>query len=165
MERTSQRRIRKVAASLVLLMAIGLLQDRVRLLHDGINSLQWPTVTGTILEAEATRIAGAQAGPGWQVRVRYQYQVDDQEYSADRLRFSRQLGGRTQVQAGDELLPYVLGGPILVYYDPNRPGRSVIVPGPDPRAWFGLSVGVLMLMIAGVFWTVPTRVSGRPGKA
>lgn len=175
MERRGQRLARKTAAVLVLLMAIGLIQDRVRLLSDGVSSLQWPTVVGTVIDAEAEQIAGARAGPGWRIYVDYRYEVNGREYRADRLRFTRRLGGRTRTQAADELLQYVPEGPVLVYYNPRRPERAVIEPGPDPRAWFGLAVGVLLLVVAAVFWIVPTRstrrllpdrrISGRPGRA
>jgi len=160
-ERAGQRRARKIAAVLILGMAIGLIQDRVRLLQAGQHSLQWPTVIGEVIDADVSQIAGTQTGAGWMVRVRYAYEVDDIEFQGDRMTFSRRIGGRTRIQADDELVQYVPGGAVLVYYDPERPQRSVLEPGPDRRAYFGLSVGVGLILIALLFWFVPTRSARR----
>lgn len=160
MEQAGQRRARKIAALIVLCLALGLIQDRVRLLHMGAQSLQWPSVVGQVIEAESRQIAGTRTGSGWMVRVSYAYQVGDVEFVGTRQRFSRRIGGQTRVQADDELRQYVPGGAVLVHYDPRRPQRAVLKPGPDQRAYFGMVVGFGLLLIALLFWFVPTR-SGR----
>lgn len=164
-ERSGQKTIRRVAAVLVLLMALALIQDRVRLLLAGLESADWPTVTGTVVDATATTVAGAQVGLGWRVRISYEYEVGERNFSGDRLRFSRRLGGRTREQAEQAVVSYAPGGPIEVHYDPEQPARSVIVPGPDRRAWFGLIVGVGLFAIALTFWSVPTRSARSPNTA
>lgn len=156
-ERAGQKRIRRIAAVLIVLMGLGLIQDRVRLLLAGWDSSSWPTVTGEVSEAWASPLPGAQAGPGWRIGITYDYQVAGQSHTGDRLRFSRRLGGRTRAQAEQALVSYVPGGPIEVHYDPANPARSVILAGPDRRAWFGLFVGLGLVAIAVTFWSVPTR--------
>lgn len=138
-------------------MAAGLIQDRVRLLHEGARSTDWPAVAGVVTEAVAEPLPGARAGPGWRIRVAYRYEFDGVSFEGRRLRFSRRLAGRTRIQAEAELLKYVPGGPILVHVDPDRPQRSVVLPGADRRAWFGLIVGFGLLLIAATFWLVPTK--------
>lgn len=160
MERIGQKRARRVAAVIIFILAIGLIQDRVRLLLVGQHSQQWPNVVGEVLDAESDQIAGSQTGRSWMIRVRYRYQVDGREFESDRIAFSRQIGGRTRIQADDELQQYVPGGPVLVYFDPAQPDRAVLRPGPDRRAYFGLSFGVALILVALLFWTVPMR-SGR----
>ncbi|NDY95428.1 DUF3592 domain-containing protein [Wenzhouxiangella limi] len=156
-ERSGQKTIRRVAAVLILLMGLALVQDRVRLLLAGQQSHDWPTVTGEVVDATVTALAGTQVGLGWRVQISYDYEVDDRSFTGSRLRFSRRLGGRTRDQAEQAVVSYVPGGPIEVHYDPEQPARSVIVPGPDRRAWFGLIVGLGLAAIAVTFWTVPTR--------
>ena len=165
MERVGQKKARRIAAVIVFILAVSLIQDRARLLLDGHLSLQWPTVIGEVLHAESDQVAGGQAGRGWSIRVGYQYEVDGEVYEGNRLEFSRQLGGRTRIQADDELRKYVPGGQILVHYDPNRPHRAVIWPGADQRAYFGLTVGIGLILIALLFWTVPTRSVRRSSSA
>lgn len=160
-ERPGQKKIRRVAAVLVALMGIGLVQDRVRLLLEGQASLDWPAVSGQVIESAAEAVSGARTGPGWRIRVHYEYEVDGQRFASDRVRLSRRLGGQTEVQAREELLLYRAGEPIAVLYDPARPSRSALVPGADQRAWFGLIVGLALIVIAGIFWTVPTRSGSR----
>ena len=157
MERIGQKRARRIAAVIIFILAIGLIQDRVRLLLVGQQSLHWPTVVGEVVDAESGRIAGSQSGRSWTIRVRYRYQVDGREFESDRLAFSRQIGGRTRIQADDELRQYVPGGPVLVHHDPDRPHRAVLRPGPDRQAYFGLTVGGGLILIALLFWAVPTR--------
>lgn len=164
MERIGQKRARRIAAVIILILGIGLIQDRVRLLLVGQQSLQWPTVVGEVVDASNTQIAGSQSGRNWSLRVRYAYEVEGRAHENDRIAFSRQIGGRTRVQADDELRQYVPGGPVVVHYDADRPQRSVLRPGPDRRAYFGLTVGVGLILIALLFWTVPTR-SGRSGSS
>ena len=162
MERSGQKRIRRIAAVLVVIMGLALIQDRVRLLWAGNDSLNWPTVSGTVIEATATPVAGARTGGGWQVRVEYRYELDGQVYSSDRLFYTRRLGGRTEQMARDELVHYVPGGAVLVHYHPERPERAVLNPGADTRAFFGLVVGFGLLGIGATFWMVPTRSVRRP---
>jgi hypothetical protein len=164
-EKAGQKKIRRIAAVLIVLMGLGLIQDRVQLLLIGRDSNNWPTVTGVVTEASASPLAGAQAGPGWRIRIAYEYQVEGQSFTGDRLRFSRRLGGRTRVQAEQALVSYVPGNPIEVHYDPDDPARSVVTAGPDRRAWFGLFVGLGMVAIAITFWSVPTRTQQQPRSA
>ncbi len=156
-ERPGQKRIRRIAAVLVLLMGTVLIFDRANLLLEGQASLAWPTVSGTVIEAAAVPVDGARTGPGWRIRVDYEYEVGGQRFGNDRVRLSRRLGDKTEIKAREELVLYKPGEPVPVYYDPARPARSVLVPGPDNRVWFGLSVGLVLVVIAVIFWTVPTR--------
>ncbi len=157
MEQAGQKRIRRIAAVLVVIMGLALIQDRVRLLWAGHDSLNWPTVSGTVVDAKAAPIAGARTGGGWQVRVEYRYELDGQVYFSDRMFYTRRLGGRTEQMARDELVHYVPGGSVLVHYHPDWPARAVLNPGADTRAFFGLVVGIGLLAIGVTFWVVPTR--------
>jgi len=157
LEKPFQKKARRVAAFLILLMGIALLQDRAALLLVGRDSVSWPVVDGTVITAKAESVTEVKVGSGWQVRVNYVYAVGDTTFSGNRLRFSRRLGDSTQVQAEDAMSAYEPGSLIDIHYDPDRPSRSVIEPGPDRQAWFGLVVGVVLVAIAFVFWFVPTR--------
>jgi hypothetical protein len=157
LERAKQKTARRVAAFLILLMAIALLQDRAGLLLVGHDSTSWPVVDGTVITAKAEPVTEVKVGSGWQVRLNYIYEIGETVYNGNQLRFSRRLGDSTQSQAEAAMAEYVPGSSIEVHYDPDRPNRSVIEPGPDRQAWFGLVVGIGLLAIACVFWIVPTR--------
>lgn len=161
MENPFQKKARRVAAFLILLMGIALLQDRAGLLLVGRDSFSWPAVDGTVITAKAESVTEVKVGSGWQVRVNYIYEVDDTVFNGNRLRFSRRLGDSTQAQAEAAMSAYVPGSSIKIHYDPDHPSRSVIEPGPDRQAWFGLVVGIVLMAIALVFWFVPTR--SQPG--
>lgn len=164
-ERTGQKRTRRIAAVIIFLLAIGLIQDRARLLLIGQQSLEWPTVVGEVIAAESAQIARSPTGRSWRTRIQYRYRIDGRDYQSARLSFSRQIGGRTRLQADDELRQFVPGGPVVIHYDPLRPHRAVLQPGPDRRAFFGLTVGGGLVIVALLFWTVPTRSGPRRSSA
>lgn len=158
-ERPGQKKIRRIAAGLILLMGLVLVQDRIRLLMEGYASLDWPTVAGEVVAAEASPIIDAKVGPGWRIGVNYQYAVDGTLHQNDRLRHDRRLRGMTREEAEQKLERFRPGQPVDVHYDPDRPSHSVLMAGPDQGAWFGLLVGLGMMAIALTFWIVPTRTS------
>lgn len=158
-ERKGQKKIRRIAAALILIMGIVLVQDRIRLLMEGYASLDWPTVTGEVVAAEASPIIDAKVGPGWRIEVDYQYAVDGSVHHNDRLRHDRRLRGMTREEAEKKLERFQPRQSVDVHYDPDRPSHSVLMAGPDQGAWFGLLVGLGMVGIAVTFWLVPTRTS------
>jgi hypothetical protein len=144
-------------------MGLALVHDRSGLLLDGRRSLSWPSVQGTVLTARAEPLAGSRVGASWRVHVNYVYEVNQKRFSGDRLRFSQRIGDMTQAEAESAMKEFVPASPIELRYDPKRPERSVIRPGPDRQAWFGLSVGLILCLIAVVFWMVPTRTQSEDG--
>ncbi|MEE4295656.1 MAG: DUF3592 domain-containing protein [Wenzhouxiangella sp.] len=157
MERSNQKIARRIAAVLILMMGIALVHDRSGLLLAGHNSLTWPSVQGTVITARAEPLAGSRVGSGWRVHVNYVYDLDQTRFSGDRLRFSQRIGDMTQAEAELAMTEFVPDSPIELRYDPEQPARSVIRPGPDRQAWFGLFVGIILCLIAVVFWVVPTK--------
>jgi hypothetical protein len=157
LERANQKIARRVAAVLILLMSLALVHDRSGLLLAGRDSLDWPSVEGTVLTARAEALAGTRVGSGWRVHVNYVYEVDQMRFSGERLRFSQRIGDMTQADAQRAMSEFEPDSAIMIRYDPEQPARSVILPGPDRQAWFGLCVGIALCLIAVIFWVVPTR--------
>jgi Protein of unknown function (DUF3592) len=99
---------------LLALLFTGVWQGRV--------SLKWPTVEGEIVESyvweddEASR-----------PRVRYRYQVDDQEYTSDFITFKAYWLVRKTAETMVDRYP--VGSRVQVHYNPRRPNRAVLEPG------------------------------------
>mgnify|MGYP006295473941 CR=1 FL=1 len=138
-------------------MGIVLVYDRVRLLQAGHDSTAWPTAAGTVVDASAESVAGIRVGPGWRLKVNYVYEVEGRVFDGNLLRFSQRPGSMSRADAEMAISEFEPASSIEVRYDPDQPSRSVLFPGPDGRAWFGLCVGLVLCLIALVFWTVPTR--------
>ena len=84
----------------------------------------------------------------WHVDVQYEYAVGGASRRG------------TQVTPGDaqsnaNLATYASrfreGGSVTVYYDPQDPRRSVLLPGLNGAHWVGLTAPVLLLGFGGVF--------------
>jgi hypothetical protein len=87
-------------------------------------SKDWPTTSGKVVVSEH----GSEA-----VRVRYTYQVDNIEYTADRVKFDH--------TCGDSGAPdrYPVGAEVRVYYRSSDPSTAVLEPG------YGEGVGIAVL--------------------
>jgi len=157
-ERQNQRRARKVAAVIVAIMAVILLYDRVWILRHGLGSEHWPQVNGQVEQFELVSKGGGRAQLSWRLSVHYRYTVAGADYEGERIRFSRALQRRGADQARLDETRYAQGSEIQVRYHPDHPELSVLEPGVGRNAWLGLVLGIVMLLISVIFWTVPTRV-------
>ncbi len=159
MERPGQRRARKIAAVIVAVMGIILLYDRIWIVRHGLGSEQWPQVSGRIEQFESDMVGGGRTRPAWRLSLRYIYTVDGNDYQGTRIRFSRALQRRGSDQIQQIENRYARAKVIQVRHHPDHPELSVLEPGVGRNAWFGLGLGVVMLLIALIFWIVPTRVT------
>ena len=96
-------------------------------------SPQWPSVQGEMLStrAFAHNETGTDRGVStheWYTEVRYRYTVNGVTYNGDRLR-AFGLHHFNKEQAETEIAPFQPGQPVTVYYDPNKPSASVLIPG------------------------------------
>jgi hypothetical protein len=122
-----------IAKYLLIAMALGLGFLAWRAWQVRQASPSWPTVEGEVL---ASRVrprneTGTQHGSQsrqWVIDLRYRYVVAGQTYTGQRLRaFERYHADEASAQ--QELAPYPAGAKVRVYYDPDRPASSVLIPG------------------------------------
>ena len=107
--------------------ALLLFALQARYWYEAVASQRWSTVSGRVV---SSRLRGGYfpAGPALahveHVAVDYQYVVQGTTYTADAvsLGFARESHERT-------LKRYPVGTRVLVYYDPQKPGRAVLEPG------------------------------------
>jgi hypothetical protein len=107
---------------------------------------RWPYVVGKLLLAGVYEKSGIP--PAYEPHVRYQYNVNGVGYEGTRLRF----GGAnpfSRTLASAEIPAYPASGEIRVYYDPRKPERACLVPGPNDGT-FALPV-LLFILGAGMF--------------
>jgi uncharacterized protein DUF3592 len=108
--------------ALVIVIGIVLLALLFTGVWQGKASLKWPTVEGEIVESyvweddEASR-----------PKVRYCYQVNDQEYTSDLITFKAYWLVR---KTAEKMVGrYPVGSRVQVHYNPRRPKRAVLEPG------------------------------------
>jgi len=94
------------------------------------ESLDWPTVGGTIVQSDVQKTMNRDHDGGYEssytARVIYRYMVDGKSYDGDRIAFG-QLSYSRRDRAAAELAPYPLNAQVAVYFNPHKPTDSVLV--------------------------------------
>jgi hypothetical protein len=144
----------------VLLTAWNIKQDRA--------SESWPLVTGKIITSRigsstthssrggASKMSSSDTD--YSVELRYIYEVEGQTYQGHRLRFgSNSHDKRSDAQKEQRQFPE--GKKVPVYYNPEKPGRSVLVRGTSSN-WgqlIGLSI-CLLVGLTALFFTIRSTI-------
>ncbi len=95
------------------------------------DSYDWPSVLGVVTSSDfETRHRKRPGQPHMAqhyVRVTYEYIIDEARYENDVVRFDQASLTRTQKERLVSAHP--VGRPVEVFYNPTKPGQSVLVPG------------------------------------
>lgn len=95
-------------------------------------SRRWPTVSGRCIYAGVFVLEDSEGGPpAYQPSVRYRYEVGGIEFESSRVRFGGGSGSMHQIDAHAEVARFGAGA-VSVAYEPHRPYRSCLIPGPCP---------------------------------
>ena len=120
-------------------------------LYTGVRSDAWPTVVGTVLEAELVRVPGrGRVSASYKAHVLYGYEVGRQRYTGDRISFGRLAVGSGRDDAEVLLQRYRRGSVVQVHYDPARQNESALETGWTWSAVVRTSLGILVLVGAMV---------------
>jgi len=113
----------------------------VRYIRIGRRSRAWPTAPGRVT---ASKIV---VGKYRSFYVNYRYEVAGISYDGDMLQAGDTATG-AQVEALKE--QYAVGTAVSVHYDPDRPAKSVLIPGmASGGPWGAIALGAL-LIVSGV---------------
>jgi hypothetical protein len=131
---------------LFLFGALGLLGGWVGVSH-GRASQEWPQVDAVVV---TSRIHASNSGR-FSPRVTYQYEVDGQKYTNDKIQYGPTERSRDKREVERVLAKYPKGGAVKAYYHPRRPHQSVLIPGvKDESTMFGLMIFTGCLMAIGL---------------
>lgn len=75
------------------------------------------------------------------IEITYTYTVDGRTYSSSRYSLTGKLNAANRAHAEQLRSPYLAGSDTVAYYDPNDPGRSVLVAGWRGISWAAASLG------------------------
>jgi hypothetical protein len=110
----------------------------------------WPQVAGEVRSAEIIVIPDSDGPDRFEPRIRYRYRAAGGWHEGDRLRVGARTDFAERIEAQLALQGYRPGERVTVYYDPDRPSRSVLEPVATPtgiRQW--LLFGAFLLVSAG----------------
>lgn len=98
------------------------------------DSLGWPSVTGLVtrsnLETVRRKIGVQRNETRYRVDVDYEYIVGDERYVNDVVRFNQDELSTTDKER--LVSAYPVGRQVEVFYNPSKPGQSVLVRGSYP---------------------------------
>lgn len=94
--------------------------------------MNWPTVQGTVISSDWIR-TGTQGNT--EPEIKYEYDVDGQHYKSDKISFHG-------LEEDSVVYNYKEGREAKIYYDPQDPQTSVLLPGYKTQS------AMLMLLIA-----------------
>ena len=117
---------------------------------------QWPSVTGEVRSVEIVVIPDSDGPDLYEPQIRYRYRAGGGIHDGDRLHVGAKTRFTDRIAAQLAIQPYRTGERVTVYYDPDRPARSVLEPVPTATGipqwfWFG---GFLILAAAYCFVTI-----------
>jgi hypothetical protein len=120
-----------------------------RALRRALASRKWPATTGTVVSIDML-VEQTVREPLYVPKIRYRYCVNGVQYEGDALKDAPQRKFYSESAANALLHDYPVDSSITVFYDPQRPGDSLLVPGVRPTAWAIATLVVVLL--AALAW-------------
>jgi hypothetical protein len=128
-----------------------------RNLKKGEASLSWPTTTGTItrtwVEESYTEDDDGWKDYSYSPRWEYQYAYLGQTYSSNRLTYGATKAYNSESQAVEALHDFPQNSQVTVYYDPNAPEDSVLIPGAEGTI-IGYFLGGIFVVISVIMFAI-----------
>ncbi|MEM7028476.1 MAG: DUF3592 domain-containing protein, partial [Chloroflexota bacterium] len=121
--------------------------------YEAYTSQYWPTTEGEVVLAMVTAYADAKDNRSYRGTIKYAYTVDqaetnDNDFINYRVSIEPLPKVGTRAMANTQLEPYPEGSFVEVYYNPNRPEKSLLVPYFSLTYLIMPAVGIICLGIA-----------------
>lgn len=119
-------------------------------------SAAWPYARGLILSSEVRAMASSE-GMRWRPIITYSYQVGRREVIGSRLSREEPVYGYERAVAGAYVRRYPQGAMVLVYYNPESIGESVLEQSAPRSAYLGLYLGMMLATVGLLLLLLPRR--------
>lgn len=113
-------------------------------------SASWPGAPGIIVASEMSEHYDSDSGTTYSADIAYTFQVAATSYRGDQIK----IGEVSTSDADDArhwLNKYPVGAEVLVYYDPAKPGESVLEPGVHASTFFLPGFGFVFATFGALF--------------
>ncbi len=127
-----------------------------RRLREGKASLHWPTSPGEVIRTEVVKEALGRHRGGYTYfpKVEYNYTVDGISYHGTAISAFEQsdfeVGMASEKKALKAISPYQLNQTVPVYYNPQQPSQSLLMPGKLTGAGLPVSFGSMCLLLGPI---------------
>ncbi len=106
----------------------------------GKESREWPHVTGEVLVSKVEKYSKV-----YMPEIEYKYDVNDQSYRNDTINFGNSIEQSKSLSYSRNITKkFPKGERIKVYYDPESPEVSVLIPGGNTTNWYIVGFGALL---------------------
>ncbi len=112
-------------AALVVAASAWLVWEGVRDLRVAIESREWPSTRGVVVQSKVSRERGGWLGRKSRVDIEYRYMVGDRAYAAARVAF----GAGASQTSRQVVYKYPAGSEVTIHYMKHAPGIAVLEPG------------------------------------
>lgn len=154
------RLIANLVASVLFIAGLAITPDNAKIFMEALRSTHWPHTEGQIVSSEMAfrhRIPGRHARSGRRAKLLYEYRVNGNTYTSDRIHFVRTYSSTSSARR--RLSEYPVGKQVLVYYSPHEPSKAILEPGLSLSAGLPLFWGLLMILLCSMAFFI---VNGYP---
>ena len=109
---------------------------------------QWPQTSGEVLESELVESRGDD-GFLYRAHVVYRYALDGAEFESDRIWSGLDYSTSDRSEMQEIVRTHPVGKTVTVYYSPDDPAESVLMPGANLSSYVLFSVGLVFLAVGG----------------
>jgi hypothetical protein len=131
---------------LFLLIGLGLSFWGWTILQNARASASWPIAEGRVTNSEVNHTTDAEGGDSYSPEITYTYAVNDTNHNNSTIKFGENSYS-SRKKAEEILSNYPVGKNVTVYYDPEKPDRSVLEPGVSAGSFIVLGIGVFFILI------------------
>jgi hypothetical protein len=128
-----------------LVLGLAILSFGLVTLRGAWRTRRWPATDGRILSASTEEASDEDGKPLYQSRIAYEYQVGTTIYRGDRTSPGPHSFGRLFASSTQAIGGHLEGRTCRVYYDPARPERAVLIPGPTLAHYAVTMLGALFV--------------------
>jgi hypothetical protein len=118
---------------------------------------RWPAVPGQIVQSGVDTFqqwSESDTGRRWRTfhksSIVYAYRVNGREYCGDRLTVGTVVSSSSPAISERTAAKYPVGKDVVVHYDPQKPGESVL----HPRSWTHYILWIVAAIMFGFAWWV-----------
>ena len=146
--KTTQFILMVAFAGIFFVVGAGVLWWGIQDSRSAFKSVRWPSVTGTVISSYVSE-SSDDDGTTYGADVQYDYVVNDQAYTGDRV-------SHGDVSTGDPsyaqkiVARYPEGRSVKVYYDPANPEKSVLETGFTAGLLLPLGLGTVFTLVGGL---------------
>lgn len=124
------------------------------LIDEAKASESWPTVQGSVTESQLESHTD-DGSTTYSVHVIYEYTVQGQQLDSDRVWFGGDYSTSDRSGMQKIVRDYPIGKQVTVYYSPDDPTESVLLPGAYFSTYIIFVVGMVFLVAGAVMLLIP----------